>query len=293
MKFAKYLLVACLGLIFAACSNDDWNTDGNVSVEMANATIRTKENIGTFYVPLKVNGTTNGPIQVTVDVQEYSASPAVEDVNYLITSKTVVIPTDTAQVSIEILAVNDMELNDDRMFIVSIVKAEGATIGAQNTTTVTIRDDDGLFYEAIQGDWTWSDYEYYDQADEQYTMKVSGVDEESSDYEKILYFAGWGGVSSLVGKVEYSIDANNEITLYIPYGQVLGQLNFTGLGVCDVVLYGVEGGYLVDDGGFYGTVSPDLKSVTFEPNLDVIYYVEQGGEGLGAWSRFSEPAMNR
>lgn len=273
MKFAKYLLVACSALLFAACSNDDWNTNSDVTVEMAQASIKTKENVGVFYVPLKVTGTTNGPIKVKVEVEEVAASPAIENVHYLVTSKSVTIPADSVEVGIEIVAENDMDLNDDRMFVISIVEADGAKIGSQKSCDVIIRDDDGLFYEAIQGTWTLSEYSIFDDSPESFTMRVTGIlDEESPDYEKLLYFSGWGEDMDLTAEAEYSIDANNEITIYIPYGQVIGgPYNFSApVGVASIYFYGLSGNSILTSGGVYGTVSADLKTITFDPYAEIL-----------------------
>lgn len=287
MKFSKYLLLAGFALLIASCSKDsDWNTSSDVTVEMANATMRTKENVGIFKVPVVVDGKANGPIKVTVEVEEIAESPAVEDVHFLITSKTVTIPEDASEVSIEVLAVNDMEENDDRMFVLTIVKAEGATIGEQNSTVITIRDDEGLPYEAIQGDWTFNGMNFFDDVEEiPYTMKISGIEDDNDpDYEKVLYFSGFGGVPALACEAEFEEDAaTGEITIYIPYGQKLGQLNFTGLGPCDVVLYGVNGQYVQDTGASVLHVSADMRTITVDRNDTWFYAVEQDGEYLGGW----------
>lgn len=294
MKLTKYLLLAGAALLMTACSSDDWNTSGGVTVEMANATMKMKENAASFNVPLKLTGKTNGPVKVEVAVAEYSENPAKENVHYLLTSYSVVFPTDSANVALEFIPVNDMDVNEDRMFTVTIVKAEGANIGSQATTTVTIRDDDGLFYEAIQGVWTMNSLGFFDDAPYSDAMTISGVDEEDPDYEKILYFAGWGGQNGLVAEVEYQYDTTtNEILLYFPYGQTLGQLNFTGLGACDVVLYGVEGNYLVDDGGAWATVDPNLRTIYFDESVTFYYGVVSNGEYLGGWDGAYDISMTR
>lgn len=286
MKLAKYLLVVCLGLFLSACnSDDDWNTNSDVSVEMGESVIKTRENKKVFYVPLKVNGTTNGPIKVKVDVEEISASPAVEDVNYYITSKSVVIPADSVEVSIEIVPVNDKELNDERMFVLSIVNVEGAKIGAQKTCEITIRDDDDLPYEAVQGDtWKFAGIDFFDYRDGivtpvNYSFSISGYEEEDFAYNKALLISGWGGVASLTAEASYHLNSDGEITLYIPAGQSLGTVALSGYGECpaelDVYTYPGYGA-----NGAYATVNPELNTITFDENtmMGVFVYDSDGNE---------------
>lgn len=295
MKLTKYLMIACSVLLFAACSNDDdWNTDGNVTVEMAKATMKVKENAGMFYVPLQVTGEANGPIRVTVNVAEVAASPATEDKHYILTSKTVVIPADESSVSLEFTAANDMDINDDRLFTVTIVNVEGAKIGQQNTTEVTIADDDSLFYEALQGAWTFSDINFFDDTAESFTMKMYGVDEGEAGYEETLYLSGFGGRSNLVAEVNYICnDATNEVTLEFELGQTLGQLNFTGLGVCDVVLCTAVGNQVSASGVITAKVSADLRTITFDPNDAFLFAVFAGNDYKGLWDGCAEMSMTR
>lgn len=295
MKLTKYLLVACSALLFASCNHDDdWNTDGNVTVQFASATMKAKENADLFYVPLEVTGKTNGPIRVTVDVAQASENPAVSDEHYMVTSKTVVIPNDSTEVKLEIAAVNDMEINDDRQFTITITHVEGAKVGQNNSVVVTITDDDSLFYEAIQGTWTFADYNYFDEKNEDFKVKIIGEPEESEGYEKTLYLQGLGGASNLVAEMEYIFDEENQkIYLEVPYGQVLGQLNFTGLGLCDVVLFGLSDGYLVQNGSSLMEADTNMKSITFDPADGWILYVMQNGEGMGGFDAYESMSMSR
>lgn len=295
MKLTKYFMLACSALLLAACGNDDdFNTDGNVTVQMENATMNVKENAGLFYVPIKVTGKTNGPVRVTVDVAEVAASPAVEDKHYILTSKTVVIPDNETAVSLEFTATNDMEINDDRKFTITIVSAEGAKIGEPKSTEVTITDDDSLFYEALQGEWTFTDTNYFEGTAEAFKMKFVGVPEGDPEYEKTLYLQGFAGKSNLVAEVGYHYDeATNEITLEFELGQSLGQLNFSGLGVCDVALAGVDGEYLTVSGTVTATVSTDLRTITFNPE-DVFYLaVFAGADFRGGYDGYAAMGMNR
>ena len=70
----------------------------------------------------------------------------------------------------------------------------------------------------------------------------------------------------------------------ILYGTTMGQLNFTGLGVCDVMAGAVDdaGNIVVPaSGSIEGTWNADLTEVTFDPNAALIGAVVQGGSVLG------------
>ena len=296
MKLTKYLALAGAALLLTACSDSDsLNTSSGVSVEMEKATMTVKENIGIFNVPLKLTGKTNGMVKVKVDVAEYSENPAKEDVNYIVTSKTLTFPTDSATVSVEFVAVNDMDVNDNRLFVVTITNVEGGSIGENASTIVTIKDDDSMFYEAIQGAWSFTGTGFFDGSPVSNTISIFGVeDEEDPNYEKVLYMSGWGNQNGLVVEAEYSQDpTTKQITLYVPFDQVMGQLNFSGLGVCDVVLFGVSGDYLNDEGGAYLTVSDDLRTITFDPDEVFYYGVLSNGEYMGGWNGVENMSMER
>lgn len=280
MKLTKYLLVACSALLFAACSHeDDWNTDSNVTVQFESATFKAKENSDLFYVPLEVSGKTNGPIRVTVDVAEVSENPAVANTHYIVTSKTVVIPNDSTEVSLEIAAVNDMDINDDRQFKITITNVEGAKVGQNNSVVVTITDDDSLFYEAIQGTWKFSGLEFWEPyPEDEYTVKITGAPEGDENYEKILYVSGVAGVANLTAEVEYYYDEeSNTITIGFPLGQFVGVYG----GTYDIYLFGVDGGYIDDSGIIFGTVNPTLRTITFDPDDVFFYGALQGNQVLG------------
>lgn len=293
MKLTKYLLFACSALVLVSCGNDeDFNTANDVTVQMANATISTKENKKLFYVPLEVVGKANGPIRVTVEMTPASENPADEDKHYLATSKTVIIPDNDATVSIEFAPVNDKEINEDRAFKVSIVKAEGAIIGEQNSTEVIIRDDDSMPYEAIQGEWTLSYINASSGSAGSFKITLEGVEDDNILYEHVLYATGWGGSSGLTAEVGYSIDdETGEVTLDFGYGQTLGQESFSGLGTCDVVLFGYNGN-LISQGSCQAIVDPKLRTATFDPT-DIIYLIVSAEDGLYGWIPLADMGMSR
>lgn len=294
MKLTKYLMLGVAGFLFTSCNSDEYNTAGDVTVEMEYATLSVKENRGIVNAPLVLKGKTNGPVVVTVDVTEVSSSPAQENVHYLLTSNTVVFPNDSAQVGIEFSLVNDMEINEDRAFIIQIVKAEGAKIGTQNTTEVTIRDDDGLFYEALQGEWTMNEMNWFDESPESFKLTITGVDEGEDGYEKTLYISGWSGFTGanlLTVTAEYYYDmASNEITIELPYDQMIGTYG----GQYEIYLYGVSpDGYLMDEGALVGTVSSDLRTIEFYPDDTIILYAWTGSSWAGGLDAYYEMKMTR
>ena len=158
MKYLKIFAFMLGAALFTACSNDDdkreFNTVKDVTVSMASTTIDTKENRGIIDVPFVVNGETNGYVVVTCKVAEVSNNPAMEDVHYLVTSKSVTLEPKATEGSFEISLVDDREINEAREFIVTLESAEGATIGTQQMCTVVIGDNDYDPYSRLGGQWS-------------------------------------------------------------------------------------------------------------------------------------------
>ncbi len=296
MKLTKYLMVACLGLSLAACSDDTkWNTDSNVTVEMAQASVKVMENRDIFYVPLKVTGEANGPISVTVEVAAAAVSPAQEDVHYYVTSKKVVIPADEESVNIEFSAVNDKEINEDREFTVTITKVEGAKLGELVATVVTLRDDDGLPYEAIQGTWTLKGLDVFDNVDGSVAISISGIeDDQDPAYGKVLYFSGFCGSKDLTAEVSFTyVEAEQKGYINIPLGQPIGSIKLN-VGECDCQIWGLRGNNVYDEGVLSATVNSDLNEMTFDGDLQGYYIaVFQNGEYLGGLEAFDYISMTR
>lgn len=161
MKYLKIFAFMLGAALFTACSNDDdkreFNTAKDVTVSLASTTINTRENRGIIDVPFVVNGESNGYIVVTCKVAEASNNPAMEDVHYLVTSKTVTLEPKATEGSFEISLVDDREINDPREFIVTLESCEGATLGTQQMCTVVIGDNDSDPYMRLAGQWSIMD----------------------------------------------------------------------------------------------------------------------------------------
>lgn len=161
MKYLKLFAFMLGAALLTACSNDDdkreFNTAKDVTVSLAETTINTRENRGIIDVPVVVNGESNGYIVVTCKVAEASNNPAMEDVHYLVTSKSVTLEPGATEGSFEISLVDDREINDPREFIVTLESCEGATIGTQQMCSVIIGDNDSDPYMRLAGQWSLLD----------------------------------------------------------------------------------------------------------------------------------------
>lgn len=299
MKYIKLLTIALATTSMVACSDDDanWNSASDVTVSMAQTEISVKENKGIFNVPVSVEGEANGPIQVTVEVAEVGENPAMDDVHYLVTSKTIVIPADATTGNIEISTVDNGEINEARQFDITIVSVEGAQVGANITTTVNLKDNDAAFYEKLQGNWTLTTA-----LGDSWPVQVVGYEEGEEGYDETLYIIGMMGYSWTQLEVSYKYDvATNQGTLEIPYGRLFAEgVNFSGLGVMDVY---AAGGSIsptgsvtpILSGSTLGTWSDDFKQITFAENDYIFAWVVDPASGniMGFWDYFVGIKLSR
>lgn len=289
MKLNKIFAIALAALSMTACSDDDFdcNTAAGVSVQMKEMTMEISEDMesGKYYtVPVVVSGEANGPIVVKFEVQGTSDSPAIEDEHYLITSKTLIVPAGTQEAGIEFYPVGDDIQNDDRQFIVTITSVEGATLGAQNTCLVTLKDNESLLpnaYSNMQGEWTFKASHYGE--DVSFTLNCTGFPESSDNYLRYLVFTGWVGDQNAKVVATFSFDAStNQAIISFPLGQWIREnVNFSSLGVGDVLLGSVSGGYLVANGSISATVSDDYKSIQFDESAQFVGAIYVGGSFTG------------
>lgn len=189
MKYIKLFMLLAFVSVFAACSDDDYNTNGSTTVSFASATFTTKESAGIVNIPINVEGARNGNVKVVVKAEEVGDSPAKEDVNYLITDKTLNLNADTlttGTLNVETKIVDDSEVNADRTFKLTIVQADGAKIGENASVLVTIRDNESAFYEQFFGTWTVTGKDNDGNAFSS-DITISGeTNESAADYNKIL-----------------------------------------------------------------------------------------------------------
>ena len=267
MKYIKLFMLLAVTAFFAACSDDDasWNSNADVTVEMGKTEVKVKEGAGLFNVPIVVKGETTAPVRVHVSMRESGSNPAKKDVNYMVTDTTIVISDGAGKV--EIKTVDDDEINENRTFEVYIVSADGAKVGANSSTTVVLRDNDSEFYEKLQGVWKMK-YVDANGAAKEWSVTVTGGDEESEDYNHYLYVSGMMGYDWTMAVLKYDYDkATKQGSLAF---DELGDYVFAdgvdfGLGNApnSVRLFSKDGRNLTTE-PIGGTWSADFKTVTFD-----------------------------
>lgn len=294
MKYIKLLAIALATTSMVACSDDDanWNSASDVTVSMAQTEISVKENKGIFNVPVSVEGEANGPIQVTVEVAEVGENPAMDDVHYLVTSKTIVIPADATTGNIEISTVDNGEINEARQFDITIVSVEGAQVGANITTTVNLKDNDAAFYEKLQGAWKMNFTSRYD-GEASWAVNVVGYDEGEEGYDKTLFINGVLGYSFCALEMSYFFDtASKSGYVEIPLGTYVADYDdANGIYACTVT----DDGYLALEGSIKGQWNEDFTEITFEEDKQLILYVINNttGAGLGVMDWIWAIKMNK
>ena len=280
MKLYKLSAFVLATAIFASCSEEElsWNSSA-ATVSMEQAELVYKENKGMVNVPIVVDGELNGPVEVTVEVAEVGENPAMEDVHYIVTSKTVLIPADATSGKIEFKTVDDADINEARTFVINIKSVNGATVGETASTTVTLKDNDSQFYEKLQGRGkmtssagTWN-------------INIIGAEEGEEGYNEVFQVTGIMGYDWTSMTMFYSYDvATKTGYVYIPFGYIFAEgVNFGLGGTQDVATGTVVDGYINFDGGILGTWNEDFTEITFEDKLLYGFLLDNGAPNGYTW----------
>lgn len=298
MKLNKIFALMLAATMATACSDDDnnWNSS-DVTVNMLQEVVSVKENKGIFNVPVVVEGEMNGAVEVTVEVAESGSNPAMDDVHYYVTSKTIVVSAESGQANIEISTVDNDEINEPREFTITIVKAKGATIGDPATTTVVVKDNDAAFYEKLMGKWTLTTAD-----GSSWPVEIVGYEEGEEGYDQVLYVVGMLGYNWTTLELAYHYDITAQKGyLEIPYGTLFAEgVNFSGLGVMNVYACGAEispEGNILEylfDGSILGEWDADFKNITFEQDYIFAVVVDPASNAaMGYWNFFYGISLSR
>lgn len=249
MKLNKIFAVALAVLAMTSCDDnkaEDYpeflgavNTASDVTVSVP-TTFAFDENQAVVKVPVTVTGETNGKVVVTVAVKEL---PAVEGVvesailgeHYNVTSYTVNVPAGATEGGIEITSVWAAgEINDDRVFELSIVSAEGAVV-ENSTCLVSIANIDDP-YTAMLGKWKFT--AEASNAGTEAILNIATPDPSSQYYGSELYAYGLRGMEYVFLPLNFEYDAAaGQPVISIQTGSFATDylISFTGIGNCVVV----------------------------------------------------------
>ncbi len=306
MKLNKIFAIALAALTLTACSDDDdhnflggLNTVSGVTVEMGNSSFEVPENQEAFYVPIAVNGETNGKVTVTVEVREAvlgeDQEAAVENTHYVVTSKTVNIAAGETTGLLEVF--NNWEsgvINNDRLFDITIVKVEGASLGAQATCTVNIKNVDDA-YTMMAGPWTLTCVDPTTGAEQSWTVDLECLPADDPYYGTELDAFGLKGLDYIYLPFSFDYDVETEtITMEVMTGAfcTTSIINFTGLGQCVVV------GSSVGTAGFGANIPCQATFNSIEVNPESVFTLNVMpypalDEIYGHWGKFTNIKLTR
>jgi hypothetical protein len=300
MKIYKLLIMAVAVLGFTACSDDDdFNTASGVTVSMESSTMTVRESRGLFKVPVVVTGDANGPIKVTVKVEEVGENPAMENVHYIVTQETVNIPDTEKSVGIEIKTVDNTEENDPREFKVTIVSAQGAEIGSDASTLITIKDDDADPYVKLIGTWNFTCL-VKGKTETSYTLTMEAPDPDDSYYGKELYATGLLGYYYMYIPFSYKGDEDTgEFTLSIALDEFMCDYTLNFGSFTGVLISGSldENNNYITSGNIPCAVNDDFTEITCDPNdylMMLVYEYSGGVQGLkGYYTYFTDMSFEK
>lgn len=300
----KYLALLSLGaLAVTSCSDDDndFNTGKDVTVDLAETTIRVSEDqvssTSYNYIPVVVKGETNGPVQVTVEVLPYGEEPAKADVNYVFTAYTITIPAGETTGRFQYYPKSNDEMNNDRSFEVRIVDVKGASIGEQNSTIVTLVDNEGLipvYYSGLAGAWNGVMESTYDGPLAQ-PFTIVTEPEGTDGYGRNITLVDFPA-SGMTTKATFSIDGvTQEIFVSIPSGQQVGTLNHPTYGLGKIMLYPTSGNsYTTAAYNFALKFNFDLKSGEYVQDSQYNFgALVSFDAGMMIYDAFSAMSFNR
>jgi hypothetical protein len=127
-----------------------------------------------------------------------------------------------------------------------------------------------------------------------WNVTVHAATEDDPDYNKVLYVTGMMGYDWTVLTMPYSYNyEEGKPEVYIKAGELFAEgVNFTGLGVCNVYLYNIDGNNLVPK-DMVAEVSADGKTLDFGANSFYGAVFTSSNEFVGGWFNETGVKMTR
>ncbi|MDE6582601.1 MAG: hypothetical protein K2K47_08765 [Duncaniella sp.] len=280
MKLFKYLSIFAVStLVLASCSddNDDFaiNTAPGVGVSVESAEMIVNEATGLFEVPLVLTGNPNGYVSVKVKItgtDDPEQDQAISDSHFYVTSTSINIPADTKTASVEIRT-HKLETRDpDLYFRVVIESAVGATVEPLNTCTIAIQDQQSSPVYKLAGPWEISMSDYYGAEMTTPRSELVVINGELGSAEFVDFCPALTSGLVLPVMLKPGEDPEKPYNISIVVGSpVLKNVNFTDLGVCDLVITKEDG---TDKGLIEGVWNSDYTEISFSESIVLSIYSE-------------------
>ena len=134
-------------------------------------------------------------------------------------------------------------------------------------------------YEAMAGEWTMTTA-----SGKKWNVTVHAAAEDDPDYNNVLYVTGMMGYDWTVLTMPYSYNyEEGKPEVYIKAGELFAEgVNFTGLGVCNVYLYNIDGSSLALN-DMVAEVSADGKTLDFGANSFYGAVLTSSNQYAGRW----------
>lgn len=194
MNYLKIYAFFLCTILISACSGDEEQFNSGVATVNLKETVMTiKESAGLCTVPVVVTGEHTGTISVTFKLVDHTAK---EDENYIVTTKTLLIPAGEETVKFEFRTVDDKLINGDSSFDIEIADVKGASIGENKRLQVTIKDNDSNLYETLSGTWVFTgtaSSNNVSNVNVGFAVKVNTAEEGTEAYEHYLVCSNING----------------------------------------------------------------------------------------------------
>lgn len=308
----KYIMALVFSLcLMTSCKDEENINSSDATVSMGEMTYSVKESKGLFTIPVVVTGEQNGDIKVRVEVKSETANCKVDE-NFIVTATDVVIPSNKKSVNIEIKAIDDRIINDDRQFSVTITNVVGAKINtANNKTLVTLIDNDDIPYDRMDGEWEVTATNLLTEASEKvtWTTRLTTVVDDSEDgYGSLITMSPW----RMWNGETYAGSINIKHTLMFSYNASSQTATLTlklGETMCEGVILGdkedeldltncfmrsaapTQTSYTLN-GSVIGTVNSDLNKIKFNlPIMGLLY--DANSVPFSYWFYYSDIEMTK
>lgn len=152
MKYIRYCLTLVLAVALASCQGNGGSGDATVGFDRDNYEFSESE--GTVKVPVVFTGEpAKYPITFSISAS-VDGGAELSDVANFVQVLSSMRYNGKGDVVLEIELKDNFDQNPDRHLTLEIVSADGAEI-VRGKTVLTIKDNDGDIYQALQGKWTF------------------------------------------------------------------------------------------------------------------------------------------